>query len=75
MKVGKLTLSGGKLVEESREINQSELSEECWEIQFRGLEACENCRYKGKRSCGGKDIIKTGKNNKGFSVPLTSEEN
>lgn len=51
-------------------IRQSELSAECWNIQVWGIEACENCEVKGTDECGGKNIIKTGENEKGFKVPL-----
>lgn len=52
-------------------VSQSKLTGECWLIQFRGKEACEKCEYKDKRNaCGGMDIRETGKNAKGFTVPL-----
>lgn len=55
---------------QSRSISQSELSSECWAVQFRGLEACKLCEFKGTDECGGKDILNTGTNDKGLSVPL-----
>ena len=55
---------------EAREINQAELTSECWSVQFRGTEHCLDCEYYKKKDCGGKNIIKTGKNIKGFAVPL-----
>lgn len=39
-------------------INQAELTSDCWMIQFRGIEACEECKYKNTSKCGGKNIIK-----------------
>ena len=39
-------------------VNQNKLTSECWLIQFTGIEACENCQYKGKHECGGKAILK-----------------
>ena len=39
-------------------IKQSELTSDCWSIQFTGIEACENCEYKDTDECGGKAIIK-----------------
>lgn len=42
--------------------------EKCWKIQSWGLEACQDCKYKDKPSCGGKeireDLIKNGKHGK-----------
>ena len=55
-------------------INQSELTDKCWGVQMFGLGQCKTCEFAGKRSCGGKEIRKTGKNEKGFSVPLGKEE-
>jgi len=55
---------------ESRSIPQHKLSSECWMIQFRGKEACVTCDYRGTRECGGKKIVKTGKNEMGYKVPL-----
>jgi len=51
-------------------INQSEMTSECWPIQWEGLAACENCEFKGKRDCGGKKIRRTLTNSKGYIVPL-----
>ena len=60
-------------VTEARAIPQAQLSAECWEIQFRGVKACEQCPALGSLDCGGKNIRKTGKNEKGFTVPLGQE--
>ena len=57
---------------EIKTINQSHLSSECWLIQFSGLKACKTCEAKNTDECGGKNIIKTGKNELGFNVPLKS---
>jgi len=54
----------------SKVINQSEMTGECWNIQFWGKEACEKCEYKNTKQCGGKAIRKTGKNANGFKIPL-----
>jgi hypothetical protein len=43
---------------ESMNINQSGLTADCWSIQFYGLKACKKCESKGKKTCGGKNIIK-----------------
>jgi hypothetical protein len=53
-----------------RTCHQANLTSECWEVQFLGLEACERCEFRGKRECGGKQIRKTGKNTKGIAVPI-----
>jgi len=34
-------------------INQSDLTSDCWSIQFSGLSACETCEYKNTEDCGG----------------------
>ena len=52
------------------QINRAHLTDECWMIQFEGLSACKNCAAKGTRKCSGKGIILSGKNKKGFKVPL-----
>ena len=39
-------------------VNTANLTNECWTIQFRGLAACEDCRYKDTADCGGTRIIK-----------------
>lgn len=52
------------------QIDQRHLTCECWSIQFHGLAACENCPYKNTRKCGGRGIVLSGKNKRGFKVPL-----
>jgi len=32
---------------------QSELTPDCWSIQFMGLSACKKCELRGKDDCGG----------------------
>jgi hypothetical protein len=66
MKYGKIDKNRNVQI---RTINQAEMTAECWSVQFNGLEYCKTCAYKGK-NCGGKRIRKTGKNEKGFTVPL-----
>ena len=71
MKYEKAEIVDGKIViKKTRDIDQSKMTEECWEVQFNGLEYCSTCNYKDKDTCGGKNIRKKGKNKKGFSVPL-----
>jgi hypothetical protein len=38
---------------ESKEIDQSTLTSDCWLIQFNGLAACESCESLNKSECGG----------------------
>jgi hypothetical protein len=58
---------------EAKIVKQSQMTGECWSVQIWGLKYCETCEFKGKRNCGGKNIIKTGKNERGFTVPLDSD--
>jgi len=37
-------------------INQSQLTSDCWMIQFWGSEACNKCEYLNKKDCSGKKI-------------------
>lgn len=39
-------------------VNQSEMTSDCWLIQFRGLDACTTCEFKRTADCGGKAILK-----------------
>jgi len=45
-----------------KEIDQSKLTSDCWMIQFKGLEACENCEFKNTDECGGGETLKKFKN-------------
>ena len=54
----------------SRSVPQSDLTAECWMIQFMGPDACKECAVRDTDECGGKEIRKTGKNAKGKTVPL-----
>ena len=54
----------------SRVVTQGNLTPECWSIQVWGKSACRGCEYKDTKSCGGKNIRKTGKNAKGLRVPI-----
>ena len=49
-------------------LRQDGLTGECWIVQMQGLKACESCQYKGTEDCGGEDIRRTGKNEKGHHV-------
>jgi len=45
-------------------------NDECWGIQINGTNHCFNinCRWQGLSACEGKNIMKTGKNSKGFII-------
>lgn len=51
-------------------VKQNNLSSECWMVQIYGASYCETCEYKNTRDCGGKNILKTGKNAKGLNIPI-----
>lgn len=55
----------------SKVIEQAQLSDECWSVQMWGLDHCNTCEFKGKRSCGGRKIRKTGKNELGIEIGRT----
>ncbi len=55
---------------ERKEIDQDKMTSECWEIQFSGIGACEECELKDTDECGGKGIRKSMKNSKGIDVPI-----
>lgn len=75
----KASIEGGQLVKKNvRLVPQDQMTAECWFVQAWGLDYCKTCEYYGTekkphRECGGKNIRKTGKNEKGFSVPLGKE--
>ena len=57
MNVGELSLKNGRLeTVKSKVINQSQLTSDCWLIQFWGIDACKKCKVKNTRNCGGKKI-------------------
>lgn len=41
---------------------------ECLRVQMDGTQVCEVCDLFGTKNCGGKNILKTGKNNKGYKI-------
>lgn len=45
-------------------------SDECWGIQINGLSHCKNinCKWQGLTACEGKNIIRTGRNSKGYQI-------
>ena len=54
-------------------INQSMLTSECWSVQMFGFEKCKDCEYKDTSECGGQNIIKIGKNDEGYNIPLENK--
>jgi hypothetical protein len=59
MVVGNGKIKNGKLdMSNMKEIKQSDLTSDCWGIQFFGLVECEHCEFKGKSSCGGGKTLK-----------------
>ncbi len=55
----------------TRTISQGNLTAECWTVQLRGTESCDECEYRDTEECGGKEIRLSGRNNKGIEVPLS----
>lgn len=54
----RVVLRDGRLVPvESRIIDQSTLTTDCWMVQFRGLDACDECEYRDTNECGGGDTL------------------
>ena len=51
-------------------VRQVSLTGECWLVQVWGLNQCESCEAKNTSDCGGQQIRQTGKNGKGFSMPV-----
>lgn len=50
----KMGLKNGQLVKkESKMIDQSKLTSDCWLIQFNGLKECESCDLRNTDDCGG----------------------
>ena len=71
MRYAKAHIENGKVVEtDVTNVNQNEMTSECWIVQFGGLAACDTCEFVDTDECGGEEIRKLAKNEKGFSVPL-----
>lgn len=52
-----------------RTIDTSKLShDECWSIQINGTNHCKNCKWTGISACEGKDIVRTGRNHRGYRI-------
>lgn len=56
---------------QAKTVRHSQISiNECWMVQTWGTTHCKDCSLRNTKDCGGQNIIKTGKNSLGFSVPL-----
>jgi|GEM_PF-1494583 len=58
---------------QTRQTPTWKLTPECWAVQFYGRQYCETCEFKDTDECGGQRIRKTGKNEKGYLVPLGAQ--
>jgi len=68
---GKGEVEGGEVkIKGERQITQAHMTAECWRIQFEGTRACETCEARDTEECGGVGIRITGRNAKGYAVPL-----
>ena len=55
----KAKIENGKIViTESKQIDQSTLTSDCWLIQFDGMAACADCEMLNTPECGGVNIRK-----------------
>lgn len=54
-----------------KRVKQRELTGECFLVQIYGTSYCEQCPVKDTPDCGGQEIRKTGKNEKGLEVGRT----
>lgn len=53
---------------QTKQIDSSKFTGECWVVQIWGTSRCKYCRYFGTEDCGGQEILKTGKNEKGYKI-------
>ncbi len=52
-----------------KHVDTSKLStDECWGIQINGTRHCQNCKWTGISACEGQNIVKTGRNSKGYRI-------
>lgn len=55
----KAKIENGKVViTESKQVDQSKLTADCWIVQFNGIEACNECEYRDTKDCGGGETLK-----------------
>lgn len=60
-----LKMQGRPLV---KMVKQANLTAECWMVQIYGTSHCSSCEFKDTDDCGGPEIRKSGKNEKGIEV-------
>ena len=52
-----------------KQIDTSKLShDECWGVQINGTRHCQNCKWTGISACEGQNIVRTGRNSKGYRI-------
>jgi hypothetical protein len=52
-----------------KKIDTSKLSQdECWGVQINGFKHCQYCKWTGISACEGQQIVKTGRNSKGYKI-------
>ncbi len=52
-----------------RRIDTSKLTnDECWAVQINGLLHCDTCKFTSLSACVGKEIKRTGKNKKEYTI-------
>ena len=56
-------------------VDQTEVSGECFYIQIWGSDYCADCIYRDHDGCGGKNILRIGKNSLGYQIPLQGKQN
>jgi hypothetical protein len=55
----KAEVKNGKMViAETKVIDQSKLTGDCFYVQINGLEACKTCEFRGTDECGGGATLK-----------------
>jgi len=55
----KATMENGQMkVLETKVVDQSKLTSDCWIVQIEGLKACKKCQYNGTKNCGGQNFRK-----------------
>jgi len=58
------------MFEAAKSVNQADLTSECWSVQIWGMDYCWGCEFRDTQDCGGIEIRKTGKNQRGKFVPI-----
>ena len=59
MKISQATVKDNQInITKTKIISQANLTPECWNIQFWGITACQECEFLDTEECGGKRIRK-----------------